>query len=47
MRLSYIQNGDIEKAIDNTKILELQYTAEGKIVFTSIKDMNPYTMSIS
>lgn len=38
-----IQNGDIEKAIDNAKILELQYTAEGKIAYTSIKDMNPYT----
>lgn len=38
-----VQNGDIEKAIDNAKTLEQQYAAEGKSVFTSIKDMNPYT----
>lgn len=38
-----IQNGEIEKAIDNARILEQQYAAEGKIIFTSIKDMNPYT----
>lgn len=38
-----IQNGEIEKAIDNAKILEQKYAAEGKFVYTSIKDMNPYT----
>lgn len=38
-----VQNGDIEKAIDNAKTLEQRYVAEGKSVFTSIKDMNPYT----
>lgn len=38
-----IQNGEIEKAIDNAKILEQQYSAEEKDVFTSIRDMNPYT----
>ena len=38
-----VQNGDIEKVIDNAKALERQYDTEGKSVFTSIKDMNPYT----
>lgn len=38
-----VQNGDVEKAIDNAKSLERQYAAEGKSVFTSIKEMNPYT----
>lgn len=38
-----IQNGNIEKAIDNARILEKKYTAEGKSIFTNIKDMNPYT----
>ena len=38
-----VQNGNIENAIDNAKALELQYSAEGKRVSTSIKDMNPYT----
>lgn len=38
-----VQNGDIEKAIDNAKALEQRYANEGKSVFTCIKDMNPYT----
>ncbi|MBS5783368.1 MAG: RloB domain-containing protein [Clostridium sp.] len=38
-----IQNGDIEKAIDNAKALEQQYTEKGKNVASSIKDMNPFT----
>lgn len=38
-----VQNGDIEKAIDNARILEKRYIAEGKSIFTNIKDMNPFT----
>lgn len=38
-----IQNGNIEKAIDNARALEKQYAAEGKNIFTNIKDMNPFT----
>ncbi len=38
-----LQNGDIEKAIDNAKTLELGYQTQGKSVLTAIKDMNPYT----
>ena len=38
-----IQNGDVDKAIDNAKALEQQYEVKEKSVFTSIKDMNPYT----
>lgn len=38
-----VQNGNIEKAIDNARALEKQYDAEGKNIFTSIKDMNPFT----
>lgn len=38
-----VQNGNIEKAIDNARALEKQYGAEGKSIFTSIKDMNPFT----
>lgn len=38
-----VQNGDIEKAIDNAKALERQYAEDGKSVYTSIKEMNPYT----
>lgn len=38
-----VQNGNIEKAIDNAKALEKRYIAEGKSIFTSIKDMNPFT----
>ena len=38
-----VQNGNIEKAIDNARTLEEQYAAEGKSIFTSIKDMNPFT----
>lgn len=36
-------NGNIEKAIDNARILEKRYNAEGKNIFTNIKDMNPFT----
>ena len=36
-------NGDIEKAIDNARALELQYANDDKSMFTSIKEMNPYT----
>ena len=38
-----LQNGDIEKAIDNARTLENQYNADGKSMFTSIEDMNPFT----
>lgn len=38
-----VQNGNIEKAIDNARALEKQYAAEGKSIFTNIKDMNPFT----
>ncbi|MEG2013628.1 MAG: RloB domain-containing protein, partial [Anaerovoracaceae bacterium] len=38
-----VQNGSIEKAIDNAKSLEQLYEAQGKTVFTNIKGMNPYT----
>ena len=38
-----VQNGDIEKAIDNARTLEKLYAAEGKSIFTNIKDMNPFT----
>lgn len=38
-----VQNGNIERAIDNAKDLERQYAKDGKSVFTSIKEMNPYT----
>lgn len=38
-----VQNGDIEKAIDNARKLENQYFDEGKNIFTDIKDMNPFT----
>ena len=38
-----VRNGSIEKAIDSAKALEQQYANEGKNVFTSIKEMNPYT----
>lgn len=38
-----VQNGNIEKAIDCAKILEQQYAEDGRSVFTSIKEMNPYT----
>ncbi len=38
-----IQNGDVEKAIDNARTLEKRYAAEGKSIFTSIKGMNPFT----
>ncbi|MCD8118626.1 MAG: RloB family protein [Lachnospiraceae bacterium] len=38
-----IQNGDVEKAIDNAKKLEEQYNAAGKGILTDIQEMNPYT----
>ncbi|WP_010245742.1 RloB family protein [Acetivibrio cellulolyticus] len=38
-----VQNGSIEKAIDNAKVLEQNYAIEGKSIFSNIKDMNPYT----
>lgn len=38
-----VQNGNIEKAIEHASFLEKQYAAEGKTIFTSIKDMNPFT----
>lgn len=38
-----VQNGDVGKAIDSAKALEQRYSNEGKSIFTSIKDMNPYT----
>ena len=38
-----VQNGNIEKAIDNARALEKQYSAEGKSIFTNMKEMNPYT----
>lgn len=38
-----IQNGSIEKAIDNARSLEAKYADEGKSVFTNIKEMNPFT----
>lgn len=38
-----MQNGSIEKAIDNAKALEQRYETQGKKVFANIKEMNPYT----
>ncbi|HHV08660.1 MAG TPA: RloB domain-containing protein [Clostridiales bacterium] len=41
-----IQNGEIEKAIDNAKALEFQYENQGKTLSAmsaNIKEMNPYT----
>lgn len=38
-----VQNGVIEKAIDNARDLEQQYDAEGKSIFTNMSDMNPFT----
>jgi len=38
-----VQNGNIEKAIDNAKALEQRYDEDGKSVLTNIKEMNPYT----
>lgn len=38
-----VRNGNIEKAIDNARTLEKQYVAEGKSIFSNIKDMNPFT----
>lgn len=38
-----IQNGNIEKAIDNARLLDEKYIAAGKSIFYDIKNMNPYT----
>ncbi|MDD6395543.1 MAG: RloB family protein [Firmicutes bacterium] len=38
-----ISNGDIEKAIENAKLLDEQYAKENKSIFSSIEIMNPYT----
>ncbi|MDR0964638.1 MAG: RloB family protein [Clostridium sp.] len=38
-----IQNGDIEKAIDNANTLTQQYANEGKSMTSNIKEMNPFT----
>lgn len=38
-----VQNGSIEKAIDNAKALEQLYETQGKTVFANINEMNPYT----
>ena len=38
-----VRNGNVEKAIDNARILERRYAVEGKSIFTDIKDMNPFT----
>lgn len=38
-----IQNGDVEKAIENAKSLARKYHEHGKTEFTSINEMNPYT----
>jgi len=38
-----IQNGEVEKAIDNAEALELKYGAQGKVSSINIKEMNPYT----
>lgn len=38
-----VQNGNIEKAIDNARALEKKYSDEGKTIFTNIKEMNPFT----
>ena len=38
-----VRNGNVEKAIDNARILERRYAVEGKSIFTDIRDMNPFT----
>ena len=38
-----IQNGDIEKAIDNARRLEERYKEEEQSVLSGIMEMNPYT----
>lgn len=38
-----VQNGNIEKAIDNAKLLEKQYISEGKSIFSNMIEMNPFT----
>ena len=39
-----VRNGNVEKAIDNARILERRYAVEGKSIFTDIKDMNQFTI---
>ena len=38
-----VNNGNIEKAIDNARALEKRYMDEGKSILVNIKDMNPFT----
>lgn len=38
-----INDGNIEKAIDNARKLEEQYTRREQTIFSNITDMNPYT----
>ena len=38
-----IDKTQLEKAIDNAKVLEDTYSAQDKSILSSIKDMNPYT----
>lgn len=38
-----IQNGSIEKAIENAKLLEKKYNDNKKNILTNINDMNPYS----
>ncbi len=38
-----IQNGDVEKAIDNARDLEENYTTKGENILTNIKSMNTFT----
>lgn len=38
-----IQNGNIEKAIDNARAIDMSYSIKGKSIFSNIKEMNPYT----
>jgi hypothetical protein len=38
-----IQNGNVEKAIENAQALDQQYATQGKSIFANIGEMNPYT----
>ena len=38
-----IQNGSVERAIDNAKRLQSRYASEGMSIYGSIDKMNPYT----
>lgn len=35
--------GDIEKAIDNARFIDTQYSIKGKTILDSINEMNPYS----